>query len=339
MKRSRQTIRQYYFWFLTLAVVDGFAALLLWIADVQAFRAMVIVILLFSVLLFLGVYLLQSSLEKKREQAFLSFLGSPDELHEEILLQTVDKAQKNAVCLLGETLRKKQTEYDLLQMQLNDYEEYVETWAHEAKIPLSLLTLLLDNRRDELPEAVVVKLDYIRNKMQEDVEQMLFYARLKGSRKDYLFENTNIRQCIEDVLEDYKPLLEERDFRVYIGMSEENVFTDRRGIRFLLSQIISNTIKYCGKEPELHFEFISGEKVSLLKIRDNGIGVRSCDLPYIFEKGFTGDSGDDRKKATGMGLYLAKEMADALKLSLEAKSEWGFGFEMQISFPIVDSEL
>ncbi len=339
MKHRRQIIRQYYLWFLMLAVVDGFAALLLWIADIRAFRALVIVILLFSVLLFSGVWILLNSLGKRREHAFLSFLGNPDELHEEILLQTVDSTQKNAVCLLGETLRRKQSDYDLLQMQMDDYEEYVEVWAHEAKIPLSLLTLLLDNHRDEFSEEIGFKLDYIRNKMQEDVEQMLFYARLKGTRKDYLFENISIRQCIEDVLEDYKPLLEERDFHIYIQMAEEKVYTDRRGIRFLLSQVISNAIKYSDKDPELHFEFVSGEKAHILKISDNGIGVRSCDFPYIFEKGFTGDSGDGRKKATGMGLYLVREMADNLKLSLRAKSEWGKGFELQILFPDVQIPL
>jgi len=65
------------------------------------------------------------------------------------------------------------------------------------------------------------------------------------------------------------------------------------------------------------------------------MGVRSCDLPYIFEKGFTGDSGDGRKQATGMGLYLAKEMAKQLNIRLDANSEWGQGFEIQVSFPVV----
>ena len=76
----------------------------------------------------------------------------------------------------------------------------------------------------------------------------------------------------------------------------------------------------------------------LLKIKDNGIGVRKCDLPYLFEKGFTGDTGDSRKKATGMGLYLAKEIADDLNLTLDAASKWGEGFEMNIFFPIVSDK-
>ncbi len=79
--------------------------------------------------------------------------------------------------------------------------------------------------------------------------------------------------------------------------------------------------------------------------------MKACDLPYIFEKGFTGDSGDSRKKATGMGLYLAKEMASDLNLTLDAVSDLemqseeaagdrflgqGRGFEITISFPVVE---
>lgn len=58
-------------------------------------------------------------------------------------------------------------------------------------------------------------------------------------------------------------------------------------------------------------------------------------LPYIFQKGFTGDSTDSRKKATGMGLYLTKKMADDLNLQLEAESQWGEGFAISIIFPRV----
>lgn len=80
------------------------------------------------------------------------------------------------------------------------------------------------------------------------------------------------------------------------------------------------------------------KKEEALCIADNGVGVKSCDLPYIFQKGFTGDSNDSRKKATGMGLYLAKKMADDLNLHMEAVSEWNKGFEMYILFPRVDSD-
>lgn len=335
MKRSFKYISQYLPWLLLLLGVDAFVALLLWIADAQAFYSMLLVIVLATLLLFLALCYALVRLEHKKEQAFLSFLDTPDEYHEEILLKTVSPAEAEQIRLLGRMLRKKQTAYADLLGQLADYEEYVESWAHESKTPLSLLTLLLDNRRDELPAAVTFKLDYIRNRIQESVEQMLFYSRLKGTRKDYLFEHISIRTCIDEVLEDYRPLLEEKQFQIQFCLSDHTVYSDRRGLRFLLGQIISNSIKYCSSEPELRLEFLQEGNCNVLKVRDNGMGVRSCDLPYLFEKGFTGDSGNDRKKATGMGLYLAKEIAKDLNISLNVDSEWGKGFEMQITFPIV----
>lgn len=195
--------------------------------------------------------------------------------------------------------------------------------------------LLLDNRRDELPPIVSFKLDYIRNRMQEFVDQMLFYARLKGARRDYLLEYLHVRMCIEDVLEDYKPLLDEKQFQIEFCLPDDIIYSDRRGLYFLLRQIISNSIKYCSQEPKLCFHSFYKDGCYVLSIKDNGMGVRNCDLPYIFEKGFTGNSGEGRKKATGMGLYLVKEIAGELNITLHVNSKWEKGFEMQIVFPVV----
>jgi len=60
--------------------------------------------------------------------------------------------------------------------------------------------------------------------------------------------------------------------------------------------------------------------------------LRQCDLPYIFEKGFTGDSGDIRKKSTGMGLYLVKQLADDLNIGIEVSSDWQYGFTIAFFF-------
>lgn len=336
MKRVIKSLLQYIPWLLLLLGIDLFAALLLWLADVQAFYALMVVIVLVTVLLFTLVCGVLIHWERKKEQAFLTFLYNPDEYHEELLLETVSVAQREYIRELGKTLRDKQLAYTELQTQLSDYEEYVESWAHETKTPLSLLTLLLDNRRDELSPVVSFKLDYIRNRMQESVDQMLFYARVKSTRKDYLFEHICIQMCIKDVLDDYRPLLDEKQFQIQFCLSDDMVYTDRRGLYFLLGQIISNSIKYCGEGPELCFSSFQRDGCYVLSLKDNGVGVRSGDLPYIFEKGFTGDSGEGRKKATGMGLYLAKEIAEGLNIILSANSEWGNGFEMQIAFPVVD---
>ena len=104
-------------------------------------------------------------------------------------------------------------------------------------------------------------------------------------------------------------------------------------IQFMLGQIVSNAIKYSSDSPMLTISMIHSETADVLSVEDNGIGVKKYDLPYIFQKGFTGDSTDSRKKATGIGLYLVKKMADDLNLRLEAASPWEKGFKIVIFFP------
>ena len=87
----------------------------------------------------------------------------------------------------------------------------------------------------------------------------------------------------------------------------------------------------------LTISMIHSETADVLSVEDNGIGVKKYDLPYIFQKGFTGDSTDSRKKATGIGLYLVKKMADDLNLRLEAASPWEKGFKIVIFFPKLKS--
>ena len=74
----------------------------------------------------------------------------------------------------------------------------------------------------------------------------------------------------------------------------------------MLGQIVSNAIKYSSDSPMLTISVIHSE---------------------------TADSTDSRKKATGMGLYLVKKMADDLNLHLEAASQRGKGFKIVIFFP------
>lgn len=193
--------------------------------------------------------------------------------------------------------------------------------------------MLLDNRADEMSAAVQVKLDYVRSQLQEDITQMLYYARLKSSTKDYKFEDVNLNDCLVEVLDDFSPFLEEKQFVILNRLSTETVCTDRRGVQFMLGQIVSNAIKYSAVSPTLTISMEHSEAEDVLSIEDNGTGVKEYDLPYIFQKGFTGDSTDSRKKATGMGLYLTKKMADDLSLRLEASSRWGQGFKMLIRFP------
>lgn len=337
MRDRLDLIKKYCPWLFMVLGMNAEFCLLFWIADVQSFKILLFTILTCSLLFFAVILAVVMHREIKRQEAVKSFLEAPAEMNEQNILTLFCKADRNIIRQLGETLRKEKYRQEELRLRVIDYEEYVEAWAHETKTPISLLTLLLDNHGDEMPDNIANKMDYIRNRMQEYVDQMLFYARLKSEKNDLFFEQVSLDECVQEILEDYQPLLEEKNFTVTLEALEADVFSDKRGLRFILSQIISNSVKYSRKDaaPSLEIRYQIYGTESVLSIADNGIGVRKCDLPYIFEKGFTGDSGENRKKATGMGLYLVHEFAKQLKLELDVESKWMQGFVLKIKFPNV----
>ena len=74
-----------------------------------------------------------------------------------------------------------------------------------------------------------------------------------------------------------------------------------------------------------------------LKVADNGIGVLQSDLPFVFDKGFTGDV-NNQKQSTGMGLFLVKKLCDDLRIDIEVESQRGEGLTIQLLFPKVNTD-
>jgi len=70
-----------------------------------------------------------------------------------------------------------------------------------------------------------------------------------------------------------------------------------------------------------------------LTVADNGLGIPAQELPRIFDRGFTGTNGRQRGGATGMGLYLARQVAEALAIDLQAASQVGEGSVFTLTFP------
>lgn len=331
MKQNLKYLATYLPWLLVLLAFDLFTAILLWLSDVRMFQALILLYLLATVLLFFILSLLLIRRERKKATAYKNFIANPKMDTELELLRLSTTSEKESIKEIANALYQRQAEIGKLNSLLADYEDYVEKWAHEIKLPLSLLSLLLDNQSDQLPEDTAFKLNYVKSQIQGNVSQILFYYRVKSEKNDFLFEDVDLKECIQDLLENFDPFLKEKNFTIQLENIQGNYYTDQRSFEFILSQILANALKYSSDKPELKISMSSDKGCKTLTIRDNGCGVKTCDLPHIFEKGFTGDSGETRKKSTGMGLYLVKQLADALKIDIVVKSEWMYGFEISLS--------
>ncbi len=330
MKKFLEVFRANLVWFIALVLFDAFFAFALWVTSVDAFSKIIVALILFSIMMFILISIYIKVRTERRKKAFRKMLSEPDVKNKDAFIYVMGPLYKDSIELLYKDIIRYQQTINELESRTADYEEYVEAWTHEAKTPIALLTLLMDNNK--LGDNVDYKLEYVRCRLNESVEQMLQYSRIKSARNDYLLEKLSVGKIVKEVLEDYEPLLDEKDFMIINKVKDQEFFADKRGLKFMLGQFVSNSIKYSGDEPELVFEF----EENTLKIRDNGIGVKQSDLPYIFEKGFTGNTGDYRGKATGMGLYIAKKIAENMNLEINATSPSEGGFEISVVFPVVE---
>lgn len=330
MKNNIKYLYAYMPWLLVLCAFDIFTAILLWLSDMRALQALFVLLILTTVILFLSISLILIGKERKKADAYKAFLSNPEKSVELELLRLCNTAERESVKEVIDAFHKKQADVEKANSLLLEYEEYVEMWTHEIKLPISLFSLVLENQSDNIPKEIAFKLDYVKNQLQGNVAQILFYYRVKSDKTDFLFEDVDLKESIYEVLENFRPLLEEKNFKVVVNDVYGTSYTDYRSFEFIISQIISNAVKYSSESPELYISMKKDDKKNVIVIRDNGCGVKACDLPHLFERGFTGDSGATRKKSTGMGLYLVKQLADTLKIDIEVESDWMEGFEISL---------
>jgi signal transduction histidine kinase len=258
--------------------------------------------------------------------------------HETDLIKYCVPSLEEPIRLLGDSLREQALLLAEYEDQVLEFEEFIETWVHEIKTPLSLATLLLANRKEEMSDSVYIRFEHVRREISEEVDRILYYARLQSLHIDYRYERILLSTCCSEVMNDLKSLFEEHEATITQDLGDIEVISDVKTLQFIISQIILNSIKY-GKEGHNPVVRLSaGETPAparyFLKISDDGIGVSEADLPFIFDKGFTGNHPHHRK-ATGMGLYLVKKFCDDLQIEIEVDSRVGEGLTTSLYFPVV----
>lgn len=341
VKKAKDIFLKHKIWLIALMVVTMVFGMFLWLVDVEGFLAIFSTMILGCLILYcvLGFYIYKS--EQKREKAIKDFLDTPQLSQEEAALKFAVGNEKGILSAIGRQLREKGEIIKQQDLKLLEYQEYIETWAHEIKTPLALMTFILDNRRDEMSLVVYKRLEYARTRIQEDLDKMLLFARLKSAHTDYLFTYLSLRDICDEVLEEYQNILQEENITVLNETKDLQVVSDKKALAFIIQQLVSNAIKY-KKQGDFNsyirikaeVEKETGNIVMLLQ--DNGVGVKPYDLPFIFDKGFTGDNGQQGKKSTGMGLYLSKQVAEQLNIQLEISKEYQEGCEIKVFFPKVE---
>ena len=205
---------------------------------------------------------------------------------------------------------------------------YYTLWVHQIKTPIAAMELVL--RQDTSTQAEVLRQELF--KIQRYVELALQYNKLQDLASDLVITPCDLAAILRECVKKYALLFIHQGLSVEIGPLAETVVSDKKWLSFLLEQIISNGAKYTHTGGMRIY--MEGER---LVLEDTGIGIRPEDLPRIFERGYTGYNGRLDSRASGIGLYMAKRVADALGIALAVESQLDQGTRVFLRFPHRDA--
>lgn len=205
-----------------------------------------------------------------------------------------------------------------LEISLEEFKEYIELWIHEIKLPISSLTLMNHNHKNEIDKRYAEQI----KRINDYVDQILYYVRSEYAEKDYLIKEMSLKKVIHNVALKNKNDLLENHISFIVDGDDKMVLTDSKWMEFIINQIVSNSIKYKRNNVDSIIKISIEEKNNntLLHIYDNGIGISSQDIHRVFDKTFTGENGRTQAKSTGMGLYIAKKLCMKLGHKIDIQS-------------------
>ena len=241
-----------------------------------------------------------------------------------------------ALSLLPEASGQKEREYQALLAELNETRrsiasaadararetvDYYTMWVHQIKTPIAAMGLILQD--DETERGLALRPELFR--VERYVELVLSYLRMGGGASDYIIRQVNVDSVLRQAVRKYAPLFIRGKVALDLEETGLKALSDEKWLQLVIEQALSNAVKYA---PGGHVKVWSeGER---LFIQDDRVGIAAEDLPRIFDRGFTGCNGRLDKRATGIGLYLCREICGRLGHTITVESEQGKGTRVTI---------
>ena len=205
---------------------------------------------------------------------------------------------KKLIEILEQTNKSMADNVNKYKSSQEEYKEYIELWIHEIKIPITASKMIIENNKNEATKSIDEELDKVENY----VEQALFYARSNTANKDYYIRKSKLKDIVNEVILKNKSVLIGEKILVNTHELDIEINTDSKWIVFILNQIIQNSIKYRKKDISSEIEIYAEQ------------GKENVIL-YI------------------IGLYLCKKLCDKLGIGLELESVKNEGTEVKLVFP------
>lgn len=227
-----------------------------------------------------------------------------------------------------------------LQISFDKQKQFISDASHELRTPISVIqgyANLMDRWGKSDPEILQESIDSIKDEtehMSMLVKKLLFLARGEKNMKDEQMKSLVLNNVISDVIKEINVM----DIKNKIEFSEKSdleIFGDYDLIKQMIWIFLENAVKYSSNESEIHILIYSENKNAVIEIKDNGIGIKQEDIPFIFDRFYRGDKSRSKETpGTGLGLSIASLIIKQHKGKVEVESEYQQGTTFKIFIPL-----
>jgi signal transduction histidine kinase len=231
--------------------------------------------------------------------------------------------------------------YDALKTLDKAKDDFLSLVSHELRTPLSSILLysemLLDGVADGEESRVEFLSTIVENckRLTRLINDVLDLSKIEAGRMLFKLEELNFQELLVETLSGIRPAIESKG----IKFSQENVekglplWGDRDKIIQVLTNVISNAIKFTPESGNISVSFTNQGKMVLITVRDTGKGIKKEDIPKVFDRFSQLESIDHHSSGTGLGMTISKSIIERLNGEIWIESEFGQGTAVFITLP------
>ena len=229
-----------------------------------------------------------------------------------------------------------------LESAVKRLSQFTADASHELRTPIALIrtTAELTLRRERSPETYREALTEIVAESERTtrlVEDLLLLARADAGLPALPLDRVELTPLVRDICEQGQVLAEARQLQISTELPQEPVYVTANdpALRRLLLLLVDNAVKYTPAGGRITVSVDQDIAGATLAVRDTGIGIPDAALPHVFERFYRADDSRNRDAGgAGLGLSIAKWIAERHHASLEAESVLGQGSTFRVRFPL-----
>ena len=237
---------------------------------------------------------------------------------------------------------------DRLQESFKQQQQFVSDASHELRTPVTVILGYSDmlvrwgKEDEELLDEGITSIQHEATNMHKLIEDLLFLARADQNKQMLIKAPTELSTIIDFVAEKVK-LKENQSIDILINDVGE-IFADKEAIERMLMIFVDNGIKYSGDEGKVRIYSRRSGKFMKVSIEDDGVGIAEEHQERIFERFYRIDSSrtkmsDEGITSAGLGLSIAKWIADQHEIKIGLESEVDKGTKITLTIPLAMSKL